>query len=77
MATAERTTAVRPDEGLAVRQSRRRRGASPAAEPYTDRTQWTITSGGTETGVASRAAAWSAAIDAYERGQSVLVRSTA
>ena len=77
MATAERTTADRPNEGLAVRQSRRRRAASPAAEPFTDRTQWTVTSGDRETDVASRAAAWSVAIDAYERGQSVLVRSTA
>jgi hypothetical protein len=72
MATAERTTAVRPDV-----HGRRRRAASPAAEQFTDRTQWTVTSGTTETDVASRAAAWSVAIDAYEHGHAVLVRSTA
>ena len=77
MATAERTPAVRPDEGLAVRRPRRRPAASPAAEQFVDRSQWTVTRGTTETDVASRAVAWSVATGAYARGQPVLVRSTA
>jgi hypothetical protein len=76
MATARRTPAVTPDEGLAERAPRRRRTVPPAAEQPTDRSQWTVTSGDTVTDVASRAGAWSAATGAYTRGQAVIVRST-
>jgi hypothetical protein len=76
MATAARTHAVSLDEGLAERVPRRRRAEPLGAHQPNDRSHWTVTAGGTVTDVASRAAAWSAATDAYTSGRPVVVRST-
>jgi hypothetical protein len=76
MATARRTAAVTSHEGLGARPPRRR-GAPTAAEPFIDRSQWTVSTADSVTGVGSRAAAWSAATGLYVRGHPVNVRSTA
>ena len=76
MATAARTPAVSPNEGLAERVPRRRRAEPLGADSAKDRSPWTVAAGGTVTDVSSRAAAWSAATDAYASGRPVVVRST-